>query len=67
MKHQLYTRTYEGHNREEVVVIGNPKDISNPVETVIEAEFEFRNDEVVSVNAIRFRNEYNTLPDEKRR
>ena len=55
MKHQLYTRAYEGDNGEEVVVIGNRQNISDPVDTVIEAEFVFRNGELITVNAIRFK------------
>jgi hypothetical protein len=55
MKHQLYTRTYEGDNGEEVVVIGNRKDIFDPVENLMEAEFVFRNRELTAVNAIRFK------------
>ncbi len=55
MKHQLYTRTYEGDNGEEVVVIGNRKDISDPVENVMEAEFVFRNGELTAVNPIQFK------------
>lgn len=55
MKNQLYTRTYEGDNGEEVVVIGNRKDISDPVENVLESEFVFRDGELITVNAVQFR------------
>lgn len=55
MKHQLYARTYEGDSGEEVVVIGNRKDISDPVENVMEAEFVFRNGELTAVNPIQFK------------
>jgi hypothetical protein len=55
MNNQLYTRTYEGDNGEEVVVIGNRKDITDPVENVMEAEFVFRNGDLITVNAVQFR------------
>ena len=55
MKHQLYTRTYEGDNREEVVVIGNRKDISDPVEKVMEAEFVFRDGKLFDVHVVTSR------------
>lgn len=55
MKNQLYTRAYEGDNGEEVVVIGNRKDISDPEENVMEAEFVFRNHELTAVNPIQFK------------
>jgi hypothetical protein len=55
MKHQLYTRTYEGDNGEEVVVIGNRKDTSDPVEKVMEAEFVFRDGKLFDVHAVTSR------------
>lgn len=55
MKHQPYTRTYEGDNGEEVVVIGNRKDISDPVEKVMEAEFVFRDGKLFDVHAVTSR------------
>jgi hypothetical protein len=54
MKNQLYTRTYEGGNGEEVIVVGNRKDISDPVEGVMEAEFVFRDGKLIALNALRF-------------
>jgi|SRR5208282_1746440 len=54
MKNQLYTRTYEGGNGEEVIVVGNRKDISDRVEGVMEADFVFRDGKLVAVNARRF-------------
>jgi hypothetical protein len=60
MKNQLHTRTYEGGNGEEVIVVGNRKDVSDPVEGVMEAEFVFRNDELISVNAVQFRKPHAT-------
>jgi hypothetical protein len=59
MKNQLYTRTYEGGNGEEVIVVGNRKDVSDPVEGVMEAEFVFRDGKLTAVNARRF-NEMST-------
>lgn len=54
MKNQLYTRAYEGDNGKEVVVIGNRTDISDPVDNIMEAEFVFRNGELISLKRVVF-------------
>jgi hypothetical protein len=53
-KDSLFTRTYQAEAGEEVVVIGNRKDISDNVLEVIEAEFIFRDGVLVDAHIVRF-------------
>jgi hypothetical protein len=57
VKDSLYTRTYEGDTGETVVVIGNRRDIADPVTEVVEAEFIFRNGELLTAHVLRFKQE----------
>jgi hypothetical protein len=55
-KDKLYTRTYPWEHGE-VVVVGNRRDIADPVREVIEAEFIFRNGELFTAHVLRFKQE----------
>jgi hypothetical protein len=56
-KDSLFTRSYDGDTNEEVVVVGNRRDIADPVPEVIEAEFVFRNGELFTAHVLRFKQE----------
>jgi hypothetical protein len=55
-KDKLYTRTYPWEHGE-VVVIGNRRDIADPIHEVIEAEVVFRNDALITAHTLRFKQE----------
>ena len=56
-KDSLFTRSYDGDTNEEVVVVGNRRDLGHRVPEVIEAEFVFFCGELITAHVLRFRQE----------
>jgi hypothetical protein len=53
-KDKLFTRTYQSDDAE-VVVVGNRRDIGDLVAEVVEAEFVFRDGELIEAHIVRFK------------
>jgi len=61
-KDSLFARSYGGDTNEEVVVVGNRRNISHTVPEVIECEFVFRNGILIDAHVLRFKQRGATVP-----
>jgi len=63
-KDSLFTRSYDSDTNEEVVVVGNRRDISHIVPEVIECEFVFRTGILIEAHVLRFKYDGISQPSE---